>query len=428
MGIAPRSSYAYCIWKQPDGRIASISPDVKVETRTVALNCYWIFNLVQGMQNGVWTLEVRVDGQPAGSHPFEIAGMEEPRAPAAELSPAAKAPTLDEIFRTVGPSLVWIRKLDSGKHIADVASGFVLAPDRIATSFGAIDGASALEVEFSDGKRVATSEVVACSRLGDWAILKVNTGSAAPILHGDPAAIVVGDRVITFNADAGAHTIGRVSVDGHSSVPSFGDRIHFSPVLAEDAVGGPLLDKQGRVVGILGGSLAPGARISKHSLALNPALWSRFTDQNSAIPLSAIAYLEPGNPKTLDALASEGVMTPPPVAMPEFMYGGTAAEIPKDRTDSPRDISEFSTGDLQVWIYSFWRRTGKLTKGEISAKVYDPSNRLRVTTPPKRVTLLEAGQRLAFGFPPSALQPGIYRVDLNWDGRPVWRAFVRINQ
>ena len=51
--------------------------------------------------------------------------------------------------------------------------------------------------------------------------------------------------------------------------------------------------------------------------------------------------------------------------------------------------------------------------------MYDPSNRLRVITPPKRVTLLEAGQRLAFGFPPSALQPGIYRVDLNWDGRPV---------
>ena len=64
------------IWKQPDGTVASISPDVKVQTNTTTLNCYWIFSLVPRMPNGAWTLEVRVDGQPAGSHAFEIAGME----------------------------------------------------------------------------------------------------------------------------------------------------------------------------------------------------------------------------------------------------------------------------------------------------------------------------------------------------------------
>jgi len=65
------------IWKQPHGRIAQISPDVKVETQTKSITCYWTFNLVKGMENGVWTLEVRMDGAPAGSHPFEVAGMEE---------------------------------------------------------------------------------------------------------------------------------------------------------------------------------------------------------------------------------------------------------------------------------------------------------------------------------------------------------------
>src|SRR5271170_470126 len=33
------------IWKQPDGRVASISPDVKIQTTTIALSCYWIFSL-----------------------------------------------------------------------------------------------------------------------------------------------------------------------------------------------------------------------------------------------------------------------------------------------------------------------------------------------------------------------------------------------
>jgi hypothetical protein len=84
------------IWKQPDGSVESISPDVKVQTTTSALNCYWIFQLTPRLPNGIWTLEVRVDGQPAGSHPFEIAGMET----------QSKQPTVDQIFKAVGPALV----------------------------------------------------------------------------------------------------------------------------------------------------------------------------------------------------------------------------------------------------------------------------------------------------------------------------------
>src|SRR5215471_15283983 len=49
------------LWKQSDGRIATMSPDVKMEIQTRQLNCYWTFELAEGMQNGVWTLEIRVD-------------------------------------------------------------------------------------------------------------------------------------------------------------------------------------------------------------------------------------------------------------------------------------------------------------------------------------------------------------------------------
>jgi len=118
-------------WKQPDGRVASISPDVKVETTNSELSCYWIFSLSPGLSNGVWTLEVRVDGQPAGSHPFEIAGMEA----------APKQITIDQIFRTVGPSLVWIRKLDEAGRRIDTATGFVLQTNAVGTAFQSIDAA-----------------------------------------------------------------------------------------------------------------------------------------------------------------------------------------------------------------------------------------------------------------------------------------------
>jgi hypothetical protein len=42
------------------------------------------------------------------------------------------------------------------------------------------------------------------------------------------------------------------------------------------------------------------------------------------------------------------------------------------------------------------------------------------------VTLAEVQERLAISFSPAALQPGVYRVDLNWDGHPAWRMFIRV--
>lgn len=74
-------------WKQPDGRTAVISPDVKIESTTKQLNSYWTFVLTDGMASGVWTVEIRIDGQPAGSQPFEIVAPEPQPAPRRLPSP-----------------------------------------------------------------------------------------------------------------------------------------------------------------------------------------------------------------------------------------------------------------------------------------------------------------------------------------------------
>jgi hypothetical protein len=73
-----------------------------------------------------------------------------------------------------------------------------------------------------------------------------------------------------------------------------------------------------------------------------------------------------------------------------------------------------------------WVRKAKKSKGEISANVYDVLNRVRVKVEPKKVALGDIPVRVAFTFAPTALQPGVYRIDVNWDDRPVWRTFVRI--
>ena len=420
------------LWKQPDGKIATISPDVKIESPGNRLNCYWIYHLTQGLQNGIWMLEIRIDGQPAGTHPFEIAGVEEAKKEPEPTQPTVQAPrqpTVDEVFKAVQPSLVWIHKLDSAGRKVDTATGFVLAPNKVVTAFQAVDSAHGLEVEFSNGLRAATPGLTQWSRTGDWAVLTIPTQNIRPLERGDPAAVAVGERLLVFTVESGARVIGGVDIGGRSNVPGFGGRIQITPTVATEAAGGPLLDVFGKVVGVLGGSQNPGARYNGRATSISPALFNVFHAINAATPVSEIKLGgESDVAKTFDELSAAGVLTGPITPMPEFQYGGATREIPKGAvTTLPPDATDFSTRDPQIYIYTLWTRKGKINKGQVSAKVYDAMNHIKVDVEAKKLTLGEIPIRVAFSFPPTQLQAGVYRIDVLWDGQPAWRTFVRVS-
>lgn len=417
------------IWKQPDGRIASISPDVKVDAPGISLSCYWIFHLIPGMSNGIWTLDVRMDGQPAGSHAFEIAGMSDPRPEPAAPPPAPepKIPATGDVYKAVNPSIVWIRKIDGTGRKFDVSSGFVFRKNLIATAFQCIDSATALEIEFADGRKVNQTGLIAWSRAGDWAIVAADTGALAPLVPGDPKAVAVGERLLAFNFEAGARIFGGVDIAGRQTYAGAGERIRISPPLAPQVAGGPLLNLAGEVVGVLGGALNQGGHHSGRMLNISPALWKSIQPENAAVPISALPPDPPAGGQTLAALAANGTLTAPLGEVPEFSYGGTTIELPKNPNDPmPPNVDEFSSHDRQITVYSFWQRRGKITKGEVGAKVYDPSNRLRFISPPKKVSLSNQPDRLSFSIPAASLQPGVYRVDVTWNGVAAWRSFIRV--
>jgi hypothetical protein len=413
-------------WRQPDGRIASISSDVKVETKSNLLNCYWIFTITPDLPNGIWTLEVRIDGRPAGSHPFEIAGIEVPKQNAAAPEPP-KQPSVDEIYKATSPSVVWIYKLDEEGRRVDTSSGFIFAPGRIATAFQSIDSASRLEVEFANGRKVIIDSVLAFSRVADWALLAVDTGSLPAIAHGKPQDVAVGERLIVFNVEANARVIGGVDIAGRRTIKEFGERIQISPPLVLEAAGGPLLDLFGRVVAIVGGSLTPGSRFGARAVNLSPSLYTSFNGANAATPILPVFDILAGDSKTLEALTKDGSLTVPIVAIPELGYGGTSAELQKHFTDPmPKEVTDFSTRDPQICVTTLWLRRAKRSKGQVSATIYDVMNHPRVKVEPKKVTMFESPVRVSFTFAPASLPPGLYRIDVNWDDQPVWRTFVRI--
>lgn len=78
-------------------------------------------------------------------------------------------------------------------------------------------------------------------------------------------------------------------------------------------------------------------------------------------------------------------------------------------------------------MYSVWQRKGKISRGVMSAEVYDPQNRIRVRVLPKKISI-PAGMpaRYGFSFSPKDLESGSYRVDLLFEGRAIWRTFFTI--
>ncbi len=413
-------------WKDPEGRVASISPDVKMEIKTSSLQAYWVYELVSGLRSGIWTVEIRINGEPAGSHSFELVSSEPSKAEV--VAPSPKLPSLDEIYATVGKSLVWIYKLDGAGGRIDTSLGFVIANGQVATAFQAIDESMRVEVEFADGHKLTTDEVWACNRLQDWALLKIETGVIPVLRRMENATVPVGERYLVFNVEhEQARVIGGVDITGKRSILGFGDRIQLAPAPSREAVGGPLLNPSGLVAGIVGGSVTPGSRFSRKAMSLSRALWSRTDGEIVATPIGAVPNPS-GAASSFRTLLDSGVLTPPLTPTPSLVFGGSARTISKDPNDmSTTDTSEFSRKDKAAWIYTLWQKKEKNAKGLVSAKVYDSRNHLLVDVAPKKITAPDGPpSRVAFDFALANFTAGVYRVDVLWNGQPAWRTFFTV--
>ena len=259
-------------------------------------------------------------------------------------------------------------------------------------------------------------------------MLAASTDDLPALQRGDSKLVRVGERLIAFNVEGGAKVIGGVDISGRRNVQGFGERIQFSPPISHEAAGGPLFDINGRVVGILGGSITPGARFDPHHMSVSSALGIATTVLSAATPVTAIPEQTTDRTYKLADLVDAGSLTAPLSTMDGLLYVATSTEMTRNASDPlPRDVCEFSRRDKQVWVISEWQKKGKVSKGLLGGKVYDDRNRVRIAVEPKKMSLSSSPLRSAFNFAPGPLDPGIYRIDLIWDDQPVWRTFIRVS-
>lgn len=405
-------------WKDPEGRIVGISPDLKMHTTTDELNSYWTLMLDGNRPGGIWTAELRIDGAPVGSHSFELVV---PHAAAPTPSPAP-APTLDELYRSVSKSLVWIHKLDGAGHRLEMSSGFVVAAGLILTSFGSIDMASGLEVELADGSATTTYEIAGCNRAQDWALVKGDTKDVPPLQFGSADSIVIGEQLIAFSSGSGSsRIIGAIDVSGRATLPGLGPRVYFQPALPTVASGGPLLSLHGKVVGVIGGGATPGASLAPQSLR---SLRESISPTGSAVPLSERTIAERTSPGMLAELLRSGVLTAPLSPTPSFGFGVTTDHVPEDFQLVER--TRFTRKD-KVMIYTTWKKVDSSGAGTVTMRVYDAQNRLAAEGRPQDLKLSGTGSiQYVTSFSAASVPPGPYRIDVLWNSTPAWRTFITI--
>ncbi|RZU50379.1 putative serine protease PepD [Krasilnikovia cinnamomea] len=179
-------------------------------------------------------------------------------APPPQTAPSAvqRAPDSQAgVVEKVMPSVVTVRVTGA------IGSGFVATTDGyVITNDHVVEGADkTMSVAFSDGT-TASAKVVGRDPESDIAVIKVNRSRLSPVVFGNSDSIAVGDRVLAFGAPLGlvnTVTDGIVSaLDRTIQAGEPGGTVRYYAAIQTDAAvnqgnsGGPLVDADGRVIGM----------------------------------------------------------------------------------------------------------------------------------------------------------------------------------
>lgn len=189
----------------------------------------------------------------------------------AMASATPRPPDARRVYQIIQPSIVFIQVEaadEDGKREKGLGTGVIINDSAdIVTSFHVVRGARDIQVTFADGL-TSGAFVLAEMPEQDLAILRAFNSPPliVPAVLGNPSTMQVGDDVYVVGNPFGLYSsmsAGVISGFGRSFQPLGADTvleglIQFDAAANPGNSGGPLLDRNGRVIGIVTGLVNPG--------------------------------------------------------------------------------------------------------------------------------------------------------------------------
>jgi S1-C subfamily serine protease len=222
----------------------------------------------------------------------------------------APVPDSQTIFEHTKAATVIILAGEGAGRLKSIATGIVISKDGvILTALHAIKGAGEVQVRLADGDVFDKVELLGTDERRDVAALKISAGSLPALVPGSTANIAQGDPVYAVtNADglAWSATEGILSaVRPADEVPGAGSGfrlLQFTAPVAPGASGGALVDRSGRVIGIITGGKGAAAFAVPIENVLGLPDTGQHTALGSGAELQMPAQLAPAGPQSSAAI------------------------------------------------------------------------------------------------------------------------------
>jgi S1-C subfamily serine protease len=158
--------------------------------------------------------------------------------------------TPSTIYEQTHLSVVVVVTADNDDKPLGQGSGFIVAKGRVVTNHHVLAGASSAIIVFADGAIAQVDGITADSPTRDLIVLSVATGKRSPLKIGDELSVRQGDSVYALGAPRGLElSITDGIVSGFRQIDEEFMIQNTAPI-APGSSGGPLIDRQARVVGV----------------------------------------------------------------------------------------------------------------------------------------------------------------------------------
>jgi serine protease Do len=164
---------------------------------------------------------------------------------------AADEKTVEQLAEQVRKSVVVVTTPGRDNKRGGLGTGFVVGEGLIATNFHVIGEGRAIGIETADGKKYEATAVHAFDRAMDLALLKVETKGLPVLSLADSDKLKDGQALVAVGNPQGLkHSVvsgvlsGKREIDGRPL-------LQLAMPVEQGNSGGPVVDKEGRVVGVI---------------------------------------------------------------------------------------------------------------------------------------------------------------------------------